>query len=160
MWGEGSIVSDSLVSCCAHYSFGANVAVGPVSLAQWADVYTLWAGGLCKFAVPDVNAYMGNSVTQRIEEYKIAGTQIAFGNRRSNAVLCFGGAGQGKTDTLEYVLGESWTIEARGTSTSSFVWNSDGFGDNCVHFGISWDAGGAHSEYHHKTQCCCGAFLF
>lgn len=118
---KGSIVSDSLVGCCAHHSFSANVAVGPVCLTQRTDGYTTRSGGLCEFSIADINTDMGNSVAQGIEEYQITGTQITLGYGCSNAVLCLRGARQGKSDTLEYVFGESGTIKAAGAGAPGFI---------------------------------------
>ena len=54
-------VSKNLMLGCTHDPFGANVAVGVVALAQFADGNAFRRGRVCEFSVADVNADMGNA---------------------------------------------------------------------------------------------------
>lgn len=93
--GEFLVVDGRFVFSGTHDTFGANVAIGEIAVAELADGHALRRRRMGKVSVSDVDSDMGYARAARIEEYQISGTQIAFGDGSADFELCAGLARNG-----------------------------------------------------------------
>lgn len=106
---------------------------------------------MCEFAITDINAYMGYTTAACIKEYKIAFPQIVTGDGSAHLVLGAGLMRQVNADLVKYVHGKSGAIKAVCRYTAGYVFSSDGFVDNFIHFGIGESASCSNGKNDRKT---------
>lgn len=143
-----------------HDSFGANVAVDVVAVAQRADDHTARSGGMCEFSVADVNSDMGYSGSRCIKEYQVACSQITAGYGRTHAELGTRLMGQIDAQLIKYVHCKSRAVKSACCGSARSVLGSDRAVDHFIHLGICESASCADREHNGETHdCCCKLLL-
>jgi len=102
-------------------ALGSDITVSPIRVGQACDADAFAAGRIGEFAVTYIKSHMGNAASRCIEENKIADTKIGFGYRCALLRLACRCAGEGHTEFVEDVPGESGTIETCCGCTAVFV---------------------------------------